>query len=198
MNPEENKTYVYDIDHDNIFVDENDILNYLRNGFTYDGCFQQFVPVYCYIDIPIPYIISKLSSNDKREITLELLNKRSYVIVDWLKETKSLPSYEEYIIFLTQHMYNTRDFVRIVLKTVEGTYCKKENKELTIVDEESVNMYLSFCQCYKIEWKFDRDQLINIDLRTLPSTQIRPMLKNKNFPDESIEVMFGQTTFNCE
>jgi hypothetical protein len=172
------------------------IMDACRKGFTFNGVTQKFCPIYCYLDIPITNIIRNIESREKRNITFELLTKRSPVIIDWIKsETKKgfLRLHDfEYIDFLEEHAKTVRNFIRVALGDFEGALVEHNGEIFAALDQDYIEMYDSFTEYYKLN---KVEIPLNTDLRSLPTTKERAMLKSPEYQDESIKVIFAQSSF---
>ena len=173
----------------------NPIMMAMSNGITINDTFQQFVDVYCYVDVPIDVIINKLQNINTQQNILQMLNNMSCVINTWLKNLQNQPqSVDKYIEFLQHHKLDVRNFVRIALNSVKGLYAKinKDNTEFIGIDQEYEKMFKEFVNYFNL------DQInvpIGVDLRTVDCTdKCRPWLvcpTHKN--DICIKLM--QTSF---
>lgn len=176
-----------------------DIIKQLESGIEINGVYQRIIEVLCYIDIPIQVIISKLELvNNKENDFFEFLNYRSPVIIKWIESNsdKTL-EIQDYINFLQNHSETTRDFVRFALNIVSGMYIKIPTK-----DEEFIGLDEDYIKSYNdIVSRFDlvmEPISTSVDLRKIPSNQVRPTLKWSERPDESIKTIFIQTSFKLK
>lgn len=173
----------------------SDLTKLLESGIEINGVYQRVIPVLCYIDIPIQIVINKLESIDnKTNKFFEFLNFCSPVIVDWI-DSNSNKTFEisDYIKFLQTHLETTRDFMRFALREVPGIYVKKSsiNEEFIGLDEDYIKGYNYLVSEFDLVMK----QIpINVDLRTIPSNQVRPKLIWSDH-DENIKTIFVQTSF---
>ena len=91
-------------------------------------------------------------------------------------------------------MATTRDFIRFALNSFPGIYVKisDKNDEFIGLDEDYIKDYEKLV----LQFDLEMDNIpVNIDLRSIPSNQVRPTLKWSEKVDESIKTMFCQTSF---
>lgn len=166
----------------------------LETGIESNGVYQRVIPVYCYIDIPIGIIIKKLElSDNKSNKFVKFLNSKGIAIIEWIKSNPN-KTFEltDYINFLQTHLETTRDFVRFGLASLKGIYVKISNDEFFGLAEDYIQWYDDLA----LEYDLVMEPIpVGSDLRSIPSTKIRPTLKWKENPEESIKTIFYQTSF---
>lgn len=152
----------------------------LESGIESNGVYQRVIPIYCYIDIPIGIVIKKLELVDnKSNKFVEFLNSKGIAIYEWIKSNPD-KTFEltDYINFLQTHLETTRDFVRFGLASLKGIYVKisngTTNDEFFGLGEDYIKWYDDLA----LEYDLVMEPIpVGTDLRTIPSTQIRPTLK---------------------
>ena len=170
----------------------------LESGIESNGVYQRVIPVYCYIDIPISIVIKKLElANNKSNKFVEFLNSKGIAIYEWIKSNPD-KTFEliDYINFLQIHLETTRDFVRFGLASLQGIYVKistdTTNDEFFGLGDDYIQWYDDLALEYDLVMEPIQG---GTDLRSIPSTKIRPTLKWKENPEESIKTIFYQTSF---
>lgn len=173
----------------------SDFRNLLESGIEINGVYQRYIPVMCYLDIPIKIIIKKLELMDKSNDFFKFLNRESPVIIEWLESNPDNNfEIQDYIDFLQTHLQTTRDFVRFALDIFPGVYAKNPAKDIEIIglDEDYIEWYNDLVSYIDL----DMDSIsTDIDLRTIPSSQVRPTLKWEEDLDENIKTIFVKTSF---
>jgi len=90
----------------------------------------------------------------------------------------------------------TKDFVRFGLASLEGIYVKistdTTNDEFFGLGDDYIQWYDDLALEYDLVMEPIQ---VGTDLRSIPSTKIRPTLKWKENPEESIKTIFYQTSF---
>lgn len=171
----------------------------LKSGIEINEVYQRVISVYCYIDIPIQIVIDKLeTSNNKTNKFFKFLNSKSPVIIEWIKSNQDKTfEIEDYVNFLQIHSKTTRDFVRFGLSSLKGIYVKisSNDEEFIGLDEDYIKWYNDLVSEFDLVME---PILVDTDLRTIPSTQIRPIIKWKENPEESIKTIFVKTSFQIE
>ena len=173
-----------------------DFTKQLESGIEVNGVYQRVIPVICYIYIPIKMVIKKLELIDNKSNNFfEFLNSTSPVITNWIKSNPNETfKISNYINFLQTHLETTRDFIRFALNSFPGIYVKisDKNDEFIGLDEDYIKDYEKLV----LQFDLEMDNIpVNIDLRSIPSNQVRPTLKWSEKVDESIKTMFCQTSF---
>lgn len=173
-----------------------DFIKQLELGSESNGVYQRFIPVFCYIDIPIQVVINKLELIPNK--FKNLLDCQSGVIIEWIKSNPD-KNFEilDYINFLQTHSQTTRDFIRFSLSSIPGIYVKNSdnNEEFIGLDEDYIKWYNDFASDFDL---YMESIQTNIDLRTIPSSKVRPTLKWIEKPYENIKTIFFQTSFHIE
>jgi hypothetical protein len=160
----------------------------MRNGIELNGSFQRFVDVFCYIDIPISWLLNVIGNKENTNI-IDLLIDRSPVVKDW---NETLSSTQNLYNFLVEHSTTVRNYIRIAITKIDGLYAKTPDDEFLGIDEDYIEMYNSFCDHYKLE---RINAILNSDINLISSNVTRPHLKSPQYPKENLKAMFMQTSF---
>ena len=173
-----------------------------ENIIEFEEFTQEFVKIFCYIDIPISIIIEKLKkieelTNDVNDEFIKYILSTGVVIIDWIKNSKlEHVTILEYINFLEEHKKTVRDFIRISMfkfNVVDGIYIKaKDGRESICIDEEFIDVYEQLVEHFELG-VFEDFRNIS-DLREIPSTKIKPHIIYKKLQDAGYSV---RTSFAC-
>ena len=176
---------------------------HVENIIEFQDFIQEFVKIFCYIDIPIPIVIEKLkkieeSTNDVNDEFIKYILLRGVVILDWIKSSKiENVTILEYINFLEEHKEKVRDFIRISMfefRVVDGIYikAKKDGRESICIDEEYIEPYEQLVEHFELGVFEDFRNIA--DLREIPSTKIKPHIIYKKLQDAGYSI---RASFAC-